>query len=84
MNKEERLLRIAELLSRNTSVGDEYIDKWLGRECENLLSLILKTKNFKKNTIRNIGEKRWRIIKETYYSSDVYKELMELMSDSHD
>lgn len=81
MNKEEKLLRIAELLSRNTSVGDEYIDKWLGRECENLLSLILKTKNFKKNTIRNIGEKRFNIIKDAYYNSETYKELMRLMGD---
>ncbi|HHZ02293.1 MAG TPA: hypothetical protein GX396_05065 [Tissierellia bacterium] len=85
MNKEERLLRIAELLSRSVLTNDNYIDKWLEfNNCKDLLSLIVKTKSFKKNTLRNIGDKRWHILKETYYSSDVYKELMKLMSDSHD
>lgn len=85
MNKEERLLRIAELLSRSVLTNDNYIDKWLEfNNCKDLLSLIVKTKSFKKNTLRNIGDKRWHIIKETYYSSDVYKELMYLLGDNNE
>ena len=85
MNKEERLLRIAELLSRSVLTNDNYIDKWLEfNNCKDLLSLIVKTKSFKKNTLRNIGDKRWHIIKETYYNSDVYKELMYLLGDNNE
>ena len=81
MNREEKLLRIAELLNTNIFTDDEYIDKWLGRGCENLLSLIIKTKNFKKNNLRNIGDKRWDAVKEAYYNSDIYNELMNLLGD---
>jgi len=84
MNKEARLFKIAELLNKNIFVDDEYIDRWLGRNCENLLSLIIKTKNFKKNNLRNIGDKRWNIIKETYYNSDIHKELMYLLGDNNE
>lgn len=85
MNKEEMLLRIAELLSRSVLTNDNYINKWLEfNNCKDLLSLIVKTKSFKKNTLRNIGDKRWHIIKETYYSSDVYKELMYLLGDNNE
>lgn len=65
MSREEKLLRIAELLSKNIFTGDEYIDKWVSRNCKDLGSLIVRTKNFKKNNLRNIGDKRWEIIKET-------------------
>lgn len=85
MNKEARLFKIAELLSRSVLTNDNYIDKWLEfNNCKDLLSLIIKTKNFKKNNLRNIGDKRWNIIKETYYNSDIHKELMYLLGDNNE
>ena len=84
MNKQDKLLRIADILDRNIYTDDDYIDRHLSRNCKNLHSLIIKTNNFKKNNLRNIGDKRWKVVKEVYYNSPEYRELIQLLGDSDD
>lgn len=84
MNKQDKLLRVADILDRNIYTNDDYIDRHLSRNCKNLHSLIVKTNNFKKNNLRNIGDKRWEVVKETYYNSQEYRELMQLLGDEND
>jgi len=84
MNKQDKLLRIADILDRNIYTDDEYIDRHLSRNCKNLHSLIIKTNNFTKNNLRNIGNKRWEVVKEVYYNSHEYRELMQLLGDEDD
>ena len=84
MNKQDKLLRIADILNSNIYTNDEYIDKWVSTNGKNLLELIVKTNNFTRNNLRHIGHKRWEVVKETYFNSSEYRELMQLLGDIND
>lgn len=84
MDKDKKLLKIADILNSNIYTNDEYIDKWVSMNGKNLLELIVKTNNFTRNNLRNIGDKRWEVVTETYFNSSEYRQLLSLLGDSND
>ena len=84
MDKDKKLLKIADILNSNIYTNDEYIDKWVSRNGKNLLELIVKTNNFTRNNLRNIGDKRWGVVTETYFNSSEYRQLLSLLGDSNE